>query len=977
MEHRREARARADGTRCGPWALLACVAFWASGLGAAEDLRALAEFVKATSGVEQGLCLAVDAPAELVAELAKTSRMYVQGCTWDVGGVAAGRAALQKAGVAGRAALIPVEVEHLPYADNLINVVVCPQWGRKPVALDEVLRVLAPGGTGLLGSDANAGATAGLEAKLKQAGVTEVKALARKGWLAFVKPVPVEFGTWTHNFGGPDLSYIGDDRAAGPWEELRWVGDPRWGALAGTYSGRVTSGGRYYYAEQRSDHAWWVARDAYNGTELWRFPLVGKGWVPLHGPGNTLASDERWAYATHNETLTARDGKTGAVAMEYKLPLAARNITPVGTHLLVSNLAKNIANFGSAAAVEKATGKVLWQKPAAAHPPSEGGVAFVLGAADLEGVEIATGTVRWTTPLPKADGFPRVFCKAGIVYVVTTPNWKPHTQLAAFDAKSGALLWSDKTQCAKASAMLPVGTELCLTIPSKPNKITVLDGKTGAVAREMPVGNFSGKCYGFTGNTEYLSYGWGDWLQVKTGAETNKKTLRSACFLGCVFANGLTYFLPHHCDCGVTLRGMLALSVAGKRKWLTDEAQEGSPRLFASGAPPAPAAEGPGDWPMYRLNAARSNATEQKLPVQVKLLWSQKLGDTALTQATAAYGLVFAAEPKTHRVFARDAASGKEVWSFLADGRVEYPPSLHKGLCLFGTGGGSVYALDARTGQEVWRLRAAPTEKYIAEEGQFASAWPVIGGVLPLNGEIFFTCGRSVGVDGGLFMFAVDAASGKIRWRKRGGTSGGDFFLSDGKDLYLTKTSYKIANGERILGGKAATTPGLLRTTAYLSPVSVCDYMACVEPALSHQKHVELTDGNTTGENLAFNASVGVAAWRYRFGVPPDLMKKDLAGKRFLYARNADKSIRWRMDEGFKLQMLGVVLAGEHAYMAGVPTEKDSAAKSELWVLGMGDGKTLQALPLDGKPVYDGLSTAGGRLYLSHEDGTLCCFGAP
>ncbi len=947
---------------CGSFALAADGADWAA-------------YAVKTAEADQGLCLVVDpADGASVAAVAKASRLYVQGCTWESKNIQTSRDTISKAGLADRASMAWIEADFLPYADNLINLVVCANWGHKPVALEEVVRVLAPGGMAILGNDGNAAATDGLEAKLKQAGVKQFKALDRKGWISFVKSADPDYGSWTHNFGGPDLSYIGDDKVAGPWSEVRWIGDPRWGALAGTYSGRVAGGGRFYYAEARADHTWWVGRDAYNGTELWRFPLEGKGWVPLQGPGNTLACDERWAYATHKGTLTARDGKSGEIVHEYKLAITPRNITSVGGMLLVSETARDICQFGTAVAVEKTTGKVIWTRPSAAHPPSADGVAFVLNATELEGVDVATGSSLWKTPMPKADGTPRVFCKAGIVYVTTIPNWKPFTQLAAFNGKTGALLWTDKTLCVQSSAILPVGTELCLTIPSKPNKIIVLDGMTGKTVREMPVSNFSGKCYGFTGNAHFLSYGWGDWLNVQSGVEVNKKTLRSACFLGGVFANGLTYFLPHHCDCSVTLRGLLAMSGEGKRKWLTDETKD-IPKLYSSGAAPAAVSESLGDWPMYRLNSARSNATEQTLPTQPALLWSEKISASPLTQAVSAYGIVCIAEPKTHRVFARDAATGKELWSFVADGRVESSPTLHKGLCLFGTGGGSVYALDARTGKEVWRMRAAPVEKFIAEEGQFASAWPVIGGVLAVNGEIYFTCGRSVNVDGGIWMFAADAVTGKIRWRVRGGSTG-DLFLSDGKELFLTKNSYSISNGSPAQGAKAWSSKGLLRTTQYLTPVSVCDYMACVEPSLSSQKHVELTDGVTTGENLAFNSKLGVAAWRYRFGVGPDLMKKDKGGERFLYARNADGTLKWKTDEALKQQIVGIVLAGDTAFMAGVPTSLDPKEKSELWVVSAADGKKLQSITLDNKPDYDGLSAAGGRLFLTTEDGALQCFGA-
>ncbi|MCW8132853.1 MAG: PQQ-binding-like beta-propeller repeat protein [Planctomycetota bacterium] len=948
--------------------LLACSAQALRPASAAENDADLAAFAVKASGADKGLCLVIDPDgAGPVAALAKASRLYVQGIVWDAKRVDPARKDLAAAGLAARGSVAFSEANHLPYADNLINLVVCANWGRTPVPLDEVVRVLAPGGMALLGP------AVGLEAKLKAAGVTEVKAAARKDWIQFVKPEPKGYGTWTNNHAGPDLSQVGDDEVAGPWTELRWIGDPRWGALAGTYSGRVSGGGRFYYAESRSDGAWWIARDAYNGTELWRVPLEGKGWVPLWGPGNTLACDERWAYATHKGALIARDGKSGEIVKEYKCPIAARTISPVGEFLLVNDVAKNICNAGSAVVLDKAQGRVVWTRPAVSVPPASDSLAFVLGPADLEAVEIATGTTRWKTPFPKLEGATRLSYKAGLIYAVTQPNWKPISQLTVFDAKDGKQLWTDTERCAKSSTMLPCGPELCFMMPAKPQKIVAVDGRTGKVLREMPVNEFSGKCYGFTGSAHFFSYGWGEWLDIQKGDVLRKQTLRSACFLGGVFANGLTYFLPHHCDCGVTLRGLLAMSGDGKRAWLTDANKEGAAKLYPAGAPAAPLPDGPDDWPMFRRTTQRANAVPSAPKGPLKQAWSVKLGEAALTQAVSAYGLVCLAEPKAHRVFARDAATGQERWTFAADGRVDFPPALHKGLCLFGTSGGSVYALDARSGREVWRLRAAPAEKYIGEEGQFASSWPVIGGVMPLDGVIYFTCGRSVNVDGGMWIFAVDALTGAVKWRVKGGSTG-DFFRSEGTKLYLTRVAYRLANGEKVLGNEASVIKGLLRTTYYLAPVSVADYMACVEASLSSEKHVELTDGVTTGECLAFGEKLGVAAWRNRFGVPADLMKKDKKDQRFLYARGADGKLLWRSEDGLKQQFVGMVLAGESAVMAGVPVSKDASEKGELWVVDASNGTKTQVLPLDARPVYDGLSAAGGRYYMATEDGRLICF---
>ena len=941
---------------------------------AAEPAGELGGFISQTAAIAAGMALVVnDADGKLTAALAKGTRLTVQGCTWDDKTVQPGRAVLLAAGVADRASIVSIESDGLPYADSLVNLLVAPSWGGRPLDIAELLRVLAPDGIAIVGNDANPAATAGLEARLKQAGAKDIKALSRTGWIRFSKPVDPRFDTWTHNLGGADLSCVNNDQVAGPWAEIRWLGDPRWGALSLTYHCRVTAGGRFYYKENRAardgTRTWLVARDAWNGLELWRLPV---GAPPRYGSvDNTLACDETQVYTVEEDkALVARNGRSGQKIREYAPGFVPTMVTSAGSVLLACDLHICPAVATRIAALDKESGRILWSRPGIIHPPVENGSAFVLTKTGLEAVALTTGATVWKTAVPtNGVGDPRVFCKSGVVYVQRKSMWSPPAQVAAFDAAHGNLLWT-KSSPPGGFGMLPDKNELWLaenTGKGSNANVFVLDSRTGSTNRALRAGFHS--CYLPNGSANYLFYGSSTCLDRKDGVERTQATVRTPCNLGYVPANGLTYCLPHHCDCGISLRGFLAMAPAGSRTWATN----GVPSVVTSGSAPAtPPAEKPDDWPMYRKDATRSNFTPGKLPGQLKMLWAAPLGTSRLSQAVSAYGLVFTTEPRSHRVFARDAATGAERWSFIADGRTEYPPALHKGLCLFSTGAGSVYALDAVTGREVWRMRAAPAEKYIAEEGQFASVWPVIGGVLPMNGEIFFTCGRSVSVEGGIWMFAVDAATGRIRWRVRGGTSGGDPFLSDGKALYLTKAYYQIANGSHAAGGKTAK--GLLRTTSYYTAVTVADYMACVEPALTSEKHIELTDGRVTGENLAFNDKLGVAAWRYRFGVPKEMMKSDRKNQRFIYAAADGKNL-WLQDDSIGQQMVGVILAGDTAYMAGVPNPPDPDRKGELWVLAGADGRKLQVLPLDARPVYDGLSAASGRLYLATEDGRLICFG--
>lgn len=955
----------------------------ADGGRAAEPAVELAAMAIKEAGFDQGLCLALgDNDGQLAAALAQAGRMYVQGCTWDSAAVQAGRERLLAAGLAERASSIWIEDKGLPYVDNLVNLMVASDWGIEGLTVAEVLRVLAPGGLALLGSDANPGLAAGIEAQAKAAGARDVRPSARRGWVRFGKALNPGYDVWSHNLGGADLSYVNNDQVVAPWSEIRWVGDPRWGSLYIVYSGRVTAGGRLYYKEARAlaegkTMIWLVARDAWNGCELWRLPV---GPPPKYGNvDNTLCCDETRVFAIEqNKTLTARDGRSGEKLREYDPGFLPTVCTALGDVLLTCDLRLGTPVATRVVALDKASGKVLWTHPGIVHPAAQDGTAFVLMAGgELEAVDVVSGASRWKVKTESGTGNPRLFCKGEVVYVVHKPPYKATSLIVAHNSRSGALLWKKESQDG-GHGTLPYADGLWLldrVTGNNPDNITVkvYDPLTGAVQREgVPKGKAGAHCFPSKGTGNYLLYSSSWYLDRAMASSSTARGVRSPCSLGAMPANGMTYYFPHHCDCGITLRGLLALSSPGERKWPAGDGLEGAPRLFTTAAAPAAPADDQADWPMFRRDTARSNFLPSALPAQIKPLWHEKVGGSRLTQAVSASGVICVTEPQTRQVHARDAATGKARWSFTADGRTEWPATLYRGLCLFSTGAGSVYALDARTGREIWRLRAAPAEKYLAEEGQFASAWPVVGGVMPMQGEIFFTCGRSAGSDGGMWMFAADAATGKVRWRTPGGSSG-DMFLSNGQDLMLTKIHYNPANGTR-LGGNIKSV-GLLHTTAYLTYVSVLDYMACVEPHLTNNRHIELTDGRITGEALAFSDKLGVAAWRHRFGVPKELMKKDRANKRFIYAK-ADGKLKWMLDEEIDQQMMGVVLAGETAYLAGVPTSRDPGEKGELWVLDGNDGRRVQTLTLDAYPVYDGLSAAGGRLFMVTEDGGIICFGA-
>ena len=153
-----------------------------AGAQAAQNTSGTAAAALRAAGRDRGLCLVIgEADGELTAALAKGSRMYVQGCTRNARAVAAARGALVKAGVVARSSIVLREDRGLPYADNLLNLVVSFNLGSTGLKVEEVLRVLAPCGVAVLGGAGNA------EAALKKAGVQDVRSSG--GLLVFTKPV--------------------------------------------------------------------------------------------------------------------------------------------------------------------------------------------------------------------------------------------------------------------------------------------------------------------------------------------------------------------------------------------------------------------------------------------------------------------------------------------------------------------------------------------------------------------------------------------------------------------------------------------------------------------------------------------------------------------------------------------------------------------------------------------------------------------
>jgi hypothetical protein len=159
----------------------------------------------------------------------------------------------------------------LPYVDGLVNALIVDDAQRVPVA--EFVRVLVPGGV-LLTRDKAVGTPPGLESR----------PCDLPGCSSFAKPWPAGLDDWPSALYDASNNAVNQDTVVGPPRHIQWVSGPAWTRShdhLASVSVAVSSGGRLFAIVDEGSIAsvllpaqWFlVARDAFNGVELWRQPI--------------------------------------------------------------------------------------------------------------------------------------------------------------------------------------------------------------------------------------------------------------------------------------------------------------------------------------------------------------------------------------------------------------------------------------------------------------------------------------------------------------------------------------------------------------------------------------------------------------------------------------------------------------------------------------------------------------------------------
>lgn len=447
-----------------------------------ESADIVKEILRGTN-VRGGLIVQIGCgDGKLMAALGAEDGYVVHGVDSDMDNVIAAREFLRSMGVYGRLSANTFDGKNLPYADGLVNLLVAEDLGE--VGMDEVMRVLAPGGVACI-RDGD--------------GLTKT-----------VKSWPREIDQWTHAWYDASGNAVAKDSVVGPIEHLQWMAGPLWQRSHGwtpSVSAMVSAGGRVFYVIDETptgvdgsvpDRWFLVARDAFNGMLLWKVPI--DRWNAAHFGGTTAL---RWSMPPHihkrlvatedsvfftmgaDAPVSALDAATGRVRKVYRGTERTDIILKLDGRLVLSRGLESPAAVRrgksprkTICVVDVESGKVLWQK--GEHAPIEAkpempygrlemiagdGQVFALCEDALFSYDLESGEELWRVDRPALpEGVWRefglfnmmdselctmIYADGRLLLAQPEPEIKItwHTcpgTLYAFDVKTGQLDWKQR-----------------------------------------------------------------------------------------------------------------------------------------------------------------------------------------------------------------------------------------------------------------------------------------------------------------------------------------------------------------------------------------------------------------------------------------------------------------------------------------------------------------------------------------------------
>ncbi|MEE8450453.1 MAG: PQQ-binding-like beta-propeller repeat protein [Thermoguttaceae bacterium] len=492
--------------------------------------------------------------------------------------------------------------------------------------------------------------------------------------------------------------------------------------------------------------------------------------------------------------------------------------------------------------------------------------------------------------------------------------------------------------------------------------------------------------------------------------------VRGVCQYGILPCNGLVYAPTHPCACFVSskLSGYNALS--GRRAFPMSKESERLERgpAFAPTDDSVPGTDEDA-WPTFRHDNARSGATTASLSSGLQPAWEQTLPGP-LTAPVVAHGRLFVAGRETHTVHALKSDDGTPLWSYTAGGRVDSPPTIHQGRVYFGSADGWMTCLQAEGGALVWRFRVAPESRQIVSYDRLESVWPVHGSVLVCDGPngkptAYAAAGRTSYVDGGVHLCGVDAATGRLVFRRRishrdpktglepqdvirGVNMPGampDVLATDGESIFMRHQRFDFEG--RSLDPEV---DHLFCSAGFLDDTWWHRTYLQIGRAMGGGYGGWTSAGNreisgralVRNENRAFGfgrkgytitgSHIGMQSEYHLFAADIE-QKTAVKGKATPRGRKPTRAINYVWSRAIPFYPRAMLLAGDTLLIAGPDNVADFDAKRpkgdvSLWAVSTEDGSAKARYKLKASPVHDSFAACAGRLFFTTVDGRVVCY---
>ncbi len=390
---------------------------------------------------------------------------------------------------------------------------------------------------------------------------------------------------------------------------------------------------------------------------------------------------------------------------------------------------------------------------------------------------------------------------------------------------------------------------------------------------------------------------------------------------------------------GVTYKIATSLSGISFESWMPFV--QNRKKEIVQALPAASQSSEQADWPVFRGGQAFAGVSTTQIPNKPTLIWTFKTGDSVLSSAVIADGVVFAGSMDEH-LYAIRLTDGKEIWKYKAADSIEAPPFVCGDVIYVSDMSGVLYALNAEKGDVQW---------------SYSTGKKITGSA---NG-ITDTQGRASRIVVGSHdkqLHCVDAATGKKIW------------------IYETENyingSPAILNNQIVFGGCDAYLHVVGFDGRKIATIKTGSYIAGSAALVNGQAFV----GNYGNQLLCADIENESIEWRFGdedegspfFSSPAVTRNRVIAGSRDnkIYCVNATtgKGI-WSFATRDQVDS-SPVICGDRVIAA--------SCDSRIYILSLNDGKMLWSYQTGGE-IKASPAVASGMIVIGSDDGMIYAFG--